>query len=244
MVAVKTRGEKQYIHMPAFAARLYDNLTRVEGIGRSFEEIADFIGSLIKEGALLDAGTGPGRLLIEISKKIPGLDLYGLDISESMLAIARKNIRSIKKVHLQTGNITKTTYKDDFFDCIVSTGSFYNWDQPVEALNEIYRILKPGSMAFIFDTHKDYNKELLKSRLIENLRDYSFFRKKISALFLKKQLRMTYSLSEFEAIVRQTKFSNSYDLQEIELGNLPVYVRLELRKEKNEDNQCLRNQYS
>lgn len=216
--------------MPDFAARLYDNLTSVKGIEKSFEEIADFISTRLKEGKLLDAGTGPGRLLVEISRKNPGLDLFGLDISESMLAVARKNIRSIKKIHLKIGNITKTDYPDDFFDCIVSTGSFYNWDNPVEALNEIYRIMKSGCTAFIFDTHKDYDKKLLKSRLAENLRDSSFFRKKISSFFFRKQLSMTYPLSEYDAILKQTKFSNGYTLQEIGLGNLPVYVRLELRK--------------
>jgi ubiquinone/menaquinone biosynthesis C-methylase UbiE len=227
---VKTRGEKRYIKMPAFAARLYNDLTSIEGINKSFEEIADFISTRLKTGKLLDAGTGPGRLLIEIGKKNPDLDLFGLDISESMLAIARKNIRSIKKIHLQQGNITKTSYPDNFFDCIVSTGSFYNWDRPVEALNEIYRILQSGSTAFIFDTHRDYDKKLLKPRLAENLRGYSFFRKKISSLFLRNQLRMTYSVPEYEAIIRQTKFNESFSMQEIVLGNLPVYMRLELRK--------------
>ena len=228
---MKTRGEKRYIKMPDFAARLYDNLTSVKGMDRSFEEIADFISTRLQEGKLLDAGTGPGRLLIEISKKNPGLDLFGLDISEAMLAVARKNIRSIKKIHLKAGNITKTDYPDDFFDCIVSTGSFYNWDKPVDALNEIYRIMNSNCTAYLFDTHADYDKKLLKSRLAENLRDYSFFRKRISSFFLRKQLGMTYSLPEYDAIVKQTKFSNRYTLQAIELGNLPLYVRMELRKD-------------
>jgi ubiquinone/menaquinone biosynthesis C-methylase UbiE len=228
---MKSRGEKIYIKMPAFVARLYDDLTSVKGINKSFEEIADFIGTRLKEGKLLDVGTGPGRLLVEISKKNPGLDLFGLDISEAMLALARKNIRSIKKVLLKAGNITRTDFADDFFDCIVSTGSFYNWDKPVEALNEIYRILKSGSIAYIFDTHKDYDQKSLQTRLTENLREYSFFRKKISAFFLRKQLKMTYSVPEYEAIARQTKFGKSFTLYETVLGNLPVYVRLELRKE-------------
>jgi ubiquinone/menaquinone biosynthesis C-methylase UbiE len=228
---MKTRGEKQYIKMPAFAAKLYDSLTSVKGINKSFEEISDFIGTLLKEGNLLDVGTGPGRLIIEISKKNPQIDLFGLDISPSMLAIARKNIRTIKEVDLRVGNIMKTEYDDNFFDCIVSTGSFYNWDTPVDGLNEIFRILKPGQTAYIFETRKDYNKRLLKSRLTENLKDYSFFRSKISSCFLRKQLRMTYSVPEFDAIISQTKFGKSFSIHEVELGNLPIYVRLELKKE-------------
>lgn len=227
---MKTRGEKQYIKMPAFAARLYDNLTSIKGINRSFEEIADFISNLLKEGKLLDAGMGPGRLIVEISKKNPKLDLFGIDISESMLAVARKNIRSIKQVDLRTGNIIQTNYPDDFFDCIVSTGSFYNWDKPVEGLNEIFRILKPGKTAYIFDTQRDYDRKLLKQRLVENLGEYSFIRKSISGFFLKQQLKMTYSLSEIDALVKQTKFNSTYIIRETELGNLPIYVCLELTK--------------
>ena len=228
---MKTRGETQYIKMPAFAARLYDNLTNIKGVNESFEEISDFIGTLLTEGNLLDVGTGPGRLIIEISRKNPLIDLFGLDISDAMLAIARKNIRTIKEVDLRVGNIIKTDYPDNFFDCIVSTGSFYNWDKPVEGLNEIFRILKSGKKAYIFETRKDYDKRLLKSRLVHNLKDYTFLRKKISGYFLRKQLRMTYSIPELDAIINQTKFSKSYSIQEVELGALPIYVRMELHKD-------------
>ncbi|OFY62170.1 MAG: hypothetical protein A2V64_00880 [Bacteroidetes bacterium RBG_13_43_22] len=68
--------------MPSFAARLYDNLTSVSGVNRSFEEISEFISTLLKQGSLLDIGTGPGRLLREINKRNPQIDLYGLDIAE------------------------------------------------------------------------------------------------------------------------------------------------------------------
>lgn len=54
---MKTRGETQYINMPPFIARLYDNLTSVRGINKSFEEIAEFIGNILTHGKLLDIGT-------------------------------------------------------------------------------------------------------------------------------------------------------------------------------------------
>jgi len=65
---MRTRGEKQYINMPFFAARLYDNLTTVRGINKTFEEISDFLNKFLQEGKLLDVGIGTGRLLKEISK--------------------------------------------------------------------------------------------------------------------------------------------------------------------------------
>lgn len=217
--------------MPFFAARFYDNLTSVKGANNSFEEISVFIDSFINQGRLLDIGTGPGRLLNAINKKNPQIDLFGLDISESMLKVARQNLHNIENVDLRVGNIVKTEYEDNFFNCIVSSGSFYNWDKPVEGINEIFRIMKSGMTSYIFETNKDYNKELLSSRLQENLKGYNFVRKILSKYFLEKQLSMTYSIHELERIMKLTKFRNSYNIQKIELGNLPIYVRVELKKE-------------
>lgn len=227
---MKTRGEKQYVNMPFFAARLYDNLTSVKGVNKLFEDISIFLNNSLKEGKLLDVGTGPGRLLYEINKHNPQIELYGLDISASMLDLAKQNLKNIQSVNLCVGNILKTKYQDNFFDCIVSSGSFYNWDKPIEGLNEVYRILKQGRTAFVFESHKDHNKELLSSRLNENLRGYNILRKVLSKYFLKKQLRMTYTIPEFEEIIKQTEFRNSYSIHQVDLGNLPVYLRIELTK--------------
>jgi ubiquinone/menaquinone biosynthesis C-methylase UbiE len=228
---MKTRGEKHYITMPSFAARLYDNLTSVRGVNKGFEEISSFIENDLKQGKLLDIGTGPGRLLYEINKRNPKIELCGLDISASMLDVARQNLQNIKNVDLRIGNILKTEYQADYFDCIVSSGSFYNWDKPIEGLNEIFRILKSGRTAYIFESHRDYNKELFDSRLKINLKGYNLLRRILSKYFLKRQLRMTYTLKEFDEILKQTDFLKSYNIKQIELGNLPIYVRLELKKQ-------------
>lgn len=227
---MKTRGEKSYIHLPSFAARLYDKLTNVRGINQGFEEVAFFLGTHIKKGNLLDVGTGPGRLLKAIHENNAELDLFGLEISSSMTDLARHNLRDIKNVDLRIGNIEKTDYPTNFFDGIVSTGSFYNWDLPVEGLNEIFRILKSGNTAYIYETTRNYNKKLLRTGLKDNLKDYNSLRRILSIFFLRKQLRMTYSTKEFEDILKQTEFSQSYNIDRITLGNLPIYVRLELKK--------------
>lgn len=227
---MKTRGEKQYINMPSFAARLYDNLTSVKGVNKGFEEIAAFIDDQLDRGKILDVGTGPGRLLLEINKRNPGFNLSGLDISASMIEVAKQNLQNVNNVDLQVGNIVKTTFRSDYFDVVVSTGSFYNWDNPVEGLNEIFRILRFGKTAYIFESTKDHDKKLLKTRLRSNLNEYGLVRKKLSKYFLNRQLRMTYTTKEFDDILIQTAFKDSYKIERIELGNLPMYVRLELNK--------------
>lgn len=228
---MKTRGEKYYINMPPLAVKMYDKMTGVKGVNRGFEEIAVMIGNDLKQGKLLDIGTGPGRLLSAIQTINPYIDLFGIDISASMILIAEQNLKNISDLNLKVGNIVSTEYPDDFFDGIVSTGSFYNWDHPVEGLNEVYRILKPNCTACIFESYRDHDKKLLKARLKSNLKGYNVIRKLLTSFFLGKQLRMTYSLPEFEEILRQTSFRDSFSMIRTELGNLPVYVKLELLKE-------------
>ena len=225
---METRGEKDYIKMPVFAARKYDRLTDNKGVNSSFSKMTGYVVAQCTEGRLLDVGIGPGRLLQELNDKIPGMELHGLDISAAMLKIAAERLG--EKAQLKLGNISKTDYPDDFFDCIVCSGSFYNWDAPIEGLNEIYRILKPGKKAFLFETTRDYDPEMLNINVQNNLAEYGQFRRIMSTLFLKKQLKMTYSTAEFNQLVLQSKFSDSYSMVRDVLGSLPIYLRIELTK--------------
>ena len=225
---METRGEKNFIKMPLFAARKYDRLTDIKGVNSSFTKMAGYVAARFTEGRLLDVGTGPGRLLVELKEQIPRMELHGLDISASMLKIAAEKL-GVQAV-LKEGNITKTDYPADYFDCIVCTGSFYNWDNPIDGLNEMFRILKPGQKAYLFETTRDYDPDLLNINMQNNLAGYGQLRRFMSIMFLKKQLKMTYSTAEYNQLVLQSKFRDSYSIVRDVLGNLPIYVRIELTK--------------
>jgi ubiquinone/menaquinone biosynthesis C-methylase UbiE len=227
---MRTRGEQQYIGMPGFAARLYDNLTSVAGVSRGFREIAQFLTTRVPAGKLLDVGSGPGRLLAEIRLATPAIDLFGLDVSQAMIDLARENLHDLHGIDLRVANITATGYPSGFFDCVVSTGSFYNWDHPIAGLNEVFRILKPGSMAYIYESVTDHDSELLQVRLARNLEDCGAIRTGLSRYFLRRQLRMTYSTDEMRQLIRQSDFADTYGLERVELGGLPIYVRIDLLK--------------
>ena len=229
-VEMRTRGELHYVGMPGFAARLYDNLTRVAGVSRGFREIAKFLAGRVPAGKLLDVGAGPGRLLREIRLTNRTIDLFGLDISRAMIDLARTNLRGLHGIDLRVGNITATDYPSDFFDCVVSTGSFYNWDRPVAGLDEVARILKPGSRAYIYESVKDYDRDLFEVSLARNLEDCGGIRAAVSRYFLNKQLGMTYFTDEMHQLIRQSGFADTYRLERIEVGGLPIYVRIDLSK--------------
>ena len=226
---MKSRGEDNFINLPTFAARLYSSLSHTKAIERQHKEIARDLVSRIEVGRTLDVGTGPGRLLFESHRLNSRLELYGLDISEAMVELAKENLTGIE-VNICRGTIRQTDYADDFFDIVTCTGSFYLWNHPAECLAEIYRILKRGRSAYLFETYNDYDKVEVQETLKANLSRESLLRRLITPVFLRRQLRMTYQISEIAAIIERTAFAGSYSLEKITLGGLPAWLRIELTK--------------
>lgn len=227
---MSNRGESSFVKLPKFAAKQYDKMMQLEPMREQRVQIAEILISQITEGTLLDIGTGHGRLLIEINKLNPKIELYGLDISEKMIDLAKANLKNIN-ANLQTGNITSTNYGNDYFDLVTCTGSFYLWDAPVEGLNEIHRILKTKKTAILFESHKEYNESNLKEQIKRNLAREGFINRKLVPRFLKKQLKMTYDIKELEEIINSSLFKNHYSIQKITLVNLPIWLKIEIKKE-------------
>jgi ubiquinone/menaquinone biosynthesis C-methylase UbiE len=226
---MKSRGQDIFVNLPSFAARLYNSLTKTKAIERQHQEIARDLVSKIEHGRILDVGTGPGRLLLEIHRLNPDIELFGLDISESMVQLARKNLVGIS-VNVRQGDIRHTDYENDFFDIVTCTGGFYLWDNSEECLEEIFRILKKSQSAYLFETYQDFNESEVQEALKANLRGESLVRRLITPLFLMKQFRMTYRTGEIAEIIQRTNFAGSYSLEKITLGGLPAWLRIRLTK--------------
>jgi SAM-dependent methyltransferase len=226
---MKTRGESHFVRLPGFGARLYDRFLSVEPIQSRIPEIAHDLVSRTESGKLLDAGTGPGRLLMEINRLNPGLELFGLDISASMIKVARNNLQNIP-ADLRVGSIRHTDYENDFFTAVVSVGSFYLWDYPEESLEEISRILQKGKSAYLFEVYKDINETEYRGALRKNLRQLDWVRRLVGPVALRKSLNMSYRTEEFIRIIESTSFAGSYTIEKIELSGLPMWARITLKK--------------
>lgn len=226
---MKNRGERTFIELPRFGARLYDLLTDARPNRMQMREIARDLTSRLKEGRLLDAGTGPGRQLREIHRLNPAIELYGLDISRAMIDRARQNLSDIP-VNLRQGSIEETEYETGFFDMVTCTGTFYLWQHPETGLNEVHRILKPGGAAVLFESYRDYDRAGLDEGLNQNFADLGLLRRLLAPMFLRKQLRMTCAFDEFARIIDRTAFAGHYTVEKITLGRLPVWARLVLEK--------------
>lgn len=149
--------------IPYPPSRFYGWIAKKHSYLRDFyKQVAIQISGQIKSGKILDVGTGPGYLPIEIAKAIPRTEVLGIDISGDMVKQARKNAEEAglsDRVEFKVEDANKTSFEDSSFDFIVSTGVFHHWLKPIGPLNEIYRILKKGGEAWIIDQNKNAPKE-------------------------------------------------------------------------------------
>jgi arsenite methyltransferase len=102
---------------------------------------------------VLDMGVGPGFLAAEMATEV-GADgmVAGIDVSESMLALARGRGA---RIDLRTGSAADIPYPDASFDAAVSTQVLeYVADIPA-SLTELRRVVRPGGRLLILDTDWD-----------------------------------------------------------------------------------------
>jgi len=152
--------------IPFPGTRFYSFLAKSRMMQAFYKDVALDVAEEVSGGRILDVGTGPGYLPLRISEVLPGSEVIGIDISKDMIRVARKNAEG-KNVKFLVGDASKMPFEDDSFDLVVSTGSLHHWRNPVNVLNEIYRVLRPGRKALIYDLWGEAPKELLRGKLTE-----------------------------------------------------------------------------
>jgi ubiquinone/menaquinone biosynthesis C-methylase UbiE len=130
-------------------------MTMVRLTRRLYRRVTEDLASVhLVEGKVLDAGTGPGTLARDIARSFPQLQVYGVDLSEEMIRLARehaKHERVEERVHFDVSNIAHLPYPDHTFDFVVSTISMHHWYELEQPLRELYRVLRPGGHLWIYD---------------------------------------------------------------------------------------------
>jgi ubiquinone/menaquinone biosynthesis C-methylase UbiE len=145
--------------IPFPSTRIYCYFARFSPFTRdSYRYVAEQVAQQIVTGRVLDVGTGPGYLPIEIVKLARGVEVTGIDVSKDMVRMAGKNAQKSgvdDRVRFEYMDANDMRYRDSCFDLVLSTGSFHHWKKPVRVLNEIHRVLKDGGQAWIYDIRKD-----------------------------------------------------------------------------------------
>lgn len=119
-------------------------------------------GALDEDADVLDVATGPGHLAIELAKlgarlgELGPRRITGVDISRTFVKIAQQNARAASvDVRFQCGNAQALPFADETFDAVVCRAAFKNFAEPVKALDEMARVLRPGGFGLIMDLNRE-----------------------------------------------------------------------------------------
>jgi ubiquinone/menaquinone biosynthesis C-methylase UbiE len=116
---------------------------------------------------VLEVAPGPGFLSIELAKR--GLQVRAVDISKTFVEIAHNNAAADGvKVLFQRGNAAALPVNDASVDFVVCRAAFKNFIEPVKALSEMRRVLRPGGTALLIDMRRDVSLEEIR-RYVDGL---------------------------------------------------------------------------
>jgi ubiquinone/menaquinone biosynthesis C-methylase UbiE len=94
---------------------------------------------------IADIACGTGILSDRIERELQPDEIYGVDMSDGMLAQARARSSRVKYLH---GPAEQLPFEDGALDAVVTTSAFHFFDQPA-ALKEFHRVLAPGGLAAV-----------------------------------------------------------------------------------------------
>ena len=136
----------------------------------AYHRSAQLVAERVSEGAtILELAPGPGYLSIELAK-MGNYNIVGLDISATFVEIAKAKAREAGvDIDFRLGNASHMPLADDLFDFIVCSAAFKNFSEPVQALDEMFRVLKPGGKALIIDLRPDASIEEIETHIRDDM---------------------------------------------------------------------------
>lgn len=100
-------------------------------------------------GDILEVGVGTGKNIPYYPKV---KRLIAIDISEGMLEGAKRKIQmGDGSPILMKADIMNLPFKDESFDCVVSTFVFCSVPDPIKGLEEVYRVLKSIGKMYLLE---------------------------------------------------------------------------------------------
>lgn len=129
----------------SFAAPIYDLPFLQQWVYRPAQN--EVIDILREHGSrrIADVACGTGILADRIERELAPKQVYGLDMSEGMLAEAKQRSAAVQWLSAPAEQLP---FDDGALDAVVTTSAFHFFDQPA-ALKEFHRVLRPGGVTAV-----------------------------------------------------------------------------------------------
>jgi ubiquinone/menaquinone biosynthesis C-methylase UbiE/DNA-binding transcriptional ArsR family regulator len=163
-----TKAEEYF----AGVAEEWDRLRNLHVSEKQVESAIEKIAKSKNIESHLDIGTGTGRLLELFAKHTQRS--VGIDVSHAMLSVARANLeRSVHKhVQVRPGDVYALPFAPGSFDLVTLHQVLHYLEEPVRALGEAARVLKPGGRLLIVD-FAPHGNEFLREKFAHRILGFS-----------------------------------------------------------------------
>lgn len=184
---------------------------------KEYVDLARRIANEVPRGsAVLEVAPGPGYFSIELAK-LGSYAITGLDLSRTFVKMATKKAADAGvRVDFRQGSASNMPLPKDTFDFLLCRAAFKNFADPVGALQEMCRVLRPGGRGVIIDLKRNASRETI-SRHVDAMGLSWFNRLMTKMAFNGMLLKSAYTRGEFEQMLAQTQFS-SVNIEEGDMG--------------------------
>ena len=220
---VQPRGHRG-MAMEGIVARRYAKLRRTESQAAERQrQAARLTAALPDHAEILEVAPGPGDFAVELARR-GKFRVTGLDLSRTFVGIARENAAtSGVVVDFQEGDVAAMPFEEGSFDLVVCQAAFKNFSRPLNAIAEMYRVLRPGGTAVIQDLRADASDAAIRHE-VESMR-LGRLGASVTRWILGRLRRRAYTREQFELLAEASDFG-ACDATTSEVG---VEIRLTKR---------------
>ncbi|NQX71567.1 methyltransferase domain-containing protein [Paenibacillus alba] len=155
------------------ASNVENEIERLKGQVELFwrKELKRYIEFGLRDGiSLVELGSGPGFVIEKVKESFPNIQVTAVEIDSVLVNYAKNYFKNkkIENVKVIKKSIMETGLKNNNFDLAITRLVLEHLPDPLNAIREIHRILKPGGKAIFIDN--DFEMHLMTCPHIPKLR--------------------------------------------------------------------------